>query len=325
MNLRVGILSTAHMHVGSYVHALGQHDRSEIVGFFDEDDARASAFATRTGLTRYATVNELLGGVDAVVITAENARHAELSIAASKAGKHVLCEKPLATSKADGEAMVAAAEAAGKVLMTAFPCRFHPAYARLKERVRAGDIGKIEAICATNRGTCPGGWFVDAALAGGGAMIDHTVHVADLVRDLLGEEPSTVHATTNNIMHGRDTEDCAMLTMTFPSGAFVTLDSSWSRPGNFKTWGDVTMNVVGEKGVIELDMFGQALDVYADTGRGLGLSGFGSDADALMVDSFVRACLEGAPVVTTGYDGLRAMEVALAAYESVRQLQPATV
>jgi predicted dehydrogenase len=318
--LRVGILSVAHMHVGSYVHGFGADPRTEIVGLFDHDAARAQAFGEKNGIPVFDCVDALLDACDAVCVCSENNHHAGYVVQAAGKGKHILCEKPLAATEDDATKIQQAVERADVVFMTAFPCRFSPAYARLKQRVDAGEIGRVRAICATNRGTCPGSWFVQKELSGGGAMIDHVVHVTDLIRDLLGEEPLRVQAQTGNNVYGKDWEDTAMVTMEFPSGIFATLDSSWSRPSGFKTWGDVTMTVVGENGTVELDMFGPSVGVYGE--GGYRSSAYGSDLDAAMVEAFIRACLGGAPVPTTMHDGLQAARVAMAGYRSVIEGQP---
>ena len=320
--LRVGILSTAHMHVASYVAAFGARPRAELVGAYDPDPERLAAFAEATGVRTYASADELLDLCDAVCIGSENNAHAEFVEIAARAGKAILCEKPLAANETDMTRIERAVTDAGVVLMTAFPCRFSPAYGRLKERIAKGEIGRVRAVMATNRGTNPGGWFVQREHSGGGAMIDHVVHVTDLLRDLLGE-PTRVQAQTGNNVYGQDWEDTAMVTMEWPDGTFATLDSSWSRPNGYKTWGDVTMTVVGEKGTIELDMFGPAVGVYGASGYRA--ASYGSDLDAAMVDSFVRACLDGTPVVTTMRDGLQAARVALAGYRSVEAGEPVAV
>lgn len=215
--------------------------------------------------------------------------------------------------------MERAVQASTSKFMTAFPCRFSPAYRRLAERVRSGEIGRIRGISATNRGRCPGGWFIKAELSGGGAMIDHVVHVTDLLRDLLAEEPALVQAQIGNNVYGQEWDDTAMLTIQFPSGIFATLDSSWSRPPTFKTWGDVTMTVTGENGVIELDMFGSGLDHYHEGAPNHSLVSYGTDLDAAMVTAFVEACLDGSEVPVTLHDGLQASRVALAGYVSARE------
>src|SRR5947209_20174941 len=97
--LRVGILSTAHMHVWSYVHALRAHPDAALVGVWDDVVARGEDFAQKTGLPFVGYIDDLLRDVDAVVIASENAAHADLCVRAAQAGKHILCQKPMATTE----------------------------------------------------------------------------------------------------------------------------------------------------------------------------------------------------------------------------------
>lgn len=325
MAIRVGFLSVAHMHAWGYAAGLKRDAGAELVGVWDEDPERCDSFARTHQIEAFATPAGLLHAVDAAVVTSENGKHAELVEAAAAKGRHVLCEKPLVIAEDQGRRVKEAVEGAGIKLMTAFPCRFSPAFQRLVQRVQAGDVGKIRAVCATNRGSCPFGWFVDVQASGGGSMIDHVVHVTDLLRVLLGEEVVTVHAQIGNNMYGEKWEDTAMLTLEFGSGIFATLDSSWSRPKSYKTWGDVSMNVVGESGVLELDLFAQQFDVYTAGKETHTVAGFGSDLDGALVAAFVKCIADDAPPPITMFDGLQAARVALAGYESVRQGLPVAV
>lgn len=322
MPLRVGILSAAHGHAWSYVSAFDKHPQTELVGIWDDCAERVEKFTQSTGKPGFATVEELLAHVDAVAIVSENKAHTALVVKAAKAGKAILCEKPLVTTEEEAKAMEAAVKETGVVFMTAFPCRFSPAYQSLKRRVQNGEIGKVVGICATNQGSCPFSWFIDVEKSGGGAMIDHVVHVTDLLRDLLGEDPARVQAQIGNNMYGQTWDDTAMVTLEFPSGVFATLDSSWSRPDSFKTWGGVTMNVVGEEGVIELDMFGQGLDHFHGGSKTHTMAGYGSNFDALMVQAFIEAAISNTTPPVTLHDGLQAARTAIAGYRSVREGQP---
>ncbi len=313
------------MHAYGYGNALNQIPEAVNVGVWDSDSERSRKFAERFNTQSFDSMDLLLSNVDAVIVTSENVEHARYGIAAAKAGKSVLCEKPLVTSEEDAQSLLDAVSLFGVVLMTAFPCRFSPAFQRLKERCATGEIGAIKAVCATNRGTCPHDWFVDRAKSGGGAMIDHTVHVADLLRDLLQSEVRQVHATTGNRMYGQEWEDTAMLSLTFENGVIATLDSSWSRPSSYKTWGDVTMTVVCESGVIELDMFTQSLDAYRNESMRHGMVGWGSDLDLLLTRAFVQSVGNRSEPPVTGQDGWKAAQVALAGYESVRSGQPVSL
>jgi len=184
----------------------------------------------------------------------------------------------------------------------------------------------IIAIRGTNRGRNPGGWFVDKALSGGGAVIDHTVHVADLNRVLLGKEAVEVHAEIDNGFYHQDFDDTGFLTISYDGGAFATPYTSWSRPKNYPTWGDVTLQIMGSGGVADVDLFAQSVAQYDAANNSVGWPGWGSDLDRLMVLDWLRACRGETPTtIATGIDGLRALEVALAAYRSAEAKQPVTV
>lgn len=323
--VKIGLVSTAHLHVDSYAAQLAQLPNAEVVGLWDDVAERRARKAAQYGCSEASELDALLERCDAVVICSENAKHRAFTEAAAKAGKHVLCEKPLATTPEDARAMVDACEAAGVQLMTAFPCRFSPAFQQLLSTVQSGGLGDILAVRGTNRGKCPGGWFIDKALSGGGAVTDHTVHVTDLLRVLLGQECKTVYCEMDNrVLHG-GFEDTGFLTLNFTNGVFATLDCSWSRPKTFPTWGDVTLGVTGTKGVVELDMFAQESVLYDDKNGRVSYLGWGSSIDEGLVAAFVRAVESGEPVPITGVDGLRAVEVVEAAYESARTSQPAAV
>lgn len=313
------------MHAFGYAHAAAKHDEVEIVGVWDADPERGQRFAEQTGQARIETADALLEASEAVVICSENVLHAEYGERAARAGCHLLIEKPLVTDEAAGWRLLDTAREAGVTLMTAFPCRYAPAFDRLRTAVREGSFGRLVAVCSTNRGSCPFGWFTEPHLSGGGAMIDHVVHVADLLRAALGRDPARVYAKTRNGIYARDWEDVAMLTLEYEDGLFATLDSSWSRPKSYKTWGDVTMNAVFEHAVIELDLFNQHIDVFRNETMRHTLAGYGSDLDRLLVDDFVRCVREGTPPPVTGEDGLAAARVALAGYRSAAQGTPVTL
>jgi predicted dehydrogenase len=319
--MRIGFLSVAHMHAYGYAPALAARQDAVISGVWDDDPTRATAFAVRFNTKTHADPNALLAESDAVVICSENKRHAEMIEWAARAGTHVLCEKPLVTTMDEADRVRKAADSSGIVVMTSFPCRYSPAFARLVARVTNGDIGEVKAICSTNHGMCPFGWFVEQDKSGGGAMMDHTVHVADLLRALLHSEPTEVYAQTGNNMYSQEWDDTAMLHIKFANGVFASLDASWSRPKGYKTWGDVKMNVVGEKGVIELDLFAQAFDVYTDHHW---LAGYGSGLDDLLIEDFITGIHAGKAPISVE-DGIAASKIAIAGYESAKTGQPISV
>lgn len=309
------MVSVAHMHAGSYASYLGKRPGAELVGVWDSEPGRGKEFAQTWGLNPFQDLDALIHASDALVICSENTKHAELIRQCALAGKPIICEKPLAAGREQVDEIRRTLEETGVMLMTAFPCPFSPTFQRLQQRVAAGEIGKVLAVSATNRGRCPFGWFVEPSLSGGGAMIDHVVHVTDLLRRLLKEDPARVTAQIGNNMYGQEWDDTAHLTIDFPSGVFATLDSSWSRHQNYKTWGDVNLRVTGEKGVIEVELFGQGLTVTTEKEW---LRGTGSDLDGLMIEEFLSAIQEGRQPSVTAEDGLKASEVALMGYESAK-------
>ncbi len=325
--VKIGMMSFAHMHAGSYAHSIVSRPDLELVGIADHDKLRAEATAKQFETKAFESYEALLSapGLDAVVICPENRRHRELTEMAAKAGKHILCEKPLATTVSDAEVMIAACKSAGVQLMTAFPCRYAPVMQRLKAAIDTGSVGNILAMRGTNRGRNPGGWFIDQAESGGGATIDHTVHVTDLMRWMLKDEVKEVYCEMSNGISHADFDDVGFLSLTFQKGVFGTLDASWSRPKSYPTWGDVTMEVVTDTGTITMDMFSQNLVLFSDKTNSVSWHNWGSSSDDAMVGAFAKAVAEGSPVPITGEDGLRAAEVAIAAYHSAEAKAPITL
>ncbi|MBC8135751.1 MAG: Gfo/Idh/MocA family oxidoreductase [Fibrella sp.] len=336
MPLRIGILSFAHPHANSYASQIQALPGVELAGIADHDTYRADAMAAQYGVPAFPSYRSLLntGEVDAVIVCSENIQHRELVELSAEYGKAILCEKPLATTIADGEAMIAACENAGVRLYTAFPCRFHPAYTRLRQTVHDGGLGTLLGARTSNHGVKPGGWFTNTDLSGGGAAMDHTVHVVDLLRDLTKSEPVKVYAQINNRINHAAFDDVSLLTITFANGFFATLDGSWSRPKSFWNWGDVTMSLTGTGGTAHLDMFAQSHMVFSDkVGRPAQVN-WGDDMDRHLISAFVGAATGGepplplpggAPPIATGTDGLRATRVALAAYRSAASGEVATI
>ena len=266
-------------------------------------------------------------GLDGVIICSENANHRPMVEAAAGKVGHILCEKPIASNAEDGQAIIDICAQTNTKLQIAFPVRFSPTIQWLKEKVTSGDLGKIYAVQATNHGSMPGGWFVDKALSGGGAVIDHTVHVIDLLRWFWGTEVTEVYAEVGHeLLHpGLGADDVGMLSFTLANGIYGTLDTSWSRPPSYTTWGDVKIEVTAEKGVIFVDAFRQHLAVSSNKSGKTQWVGWGSNMDLGLVRDFVEMIRNGSEPSISGTDGLRALEVALAAYRSAELGEPVAV
>ncbi len=324
MASRIGIISFAHLHAHSYATRCNEIEDIEFVGIWDDDAERGKEAAKTYETEFFASRDALLdAGLDGVIVTTENARHKENVLAAAEAGVDVLCEKPISVSVPDAQEMIDACSKAKVQLMISFPCRYSPAFGRALETVRAGELGEILCIKGTNRGRNPGGWFNDLELAGGGAVMDHTVHVVDLMRVLLEDEPCKVYAEIDTMFNpDLECDDAGLLTISFEGGCVSTLDASWSRPPHYPIWGDATMCVIGTGGNCWVDLFVEHLDIYRNEDSSYVWGPYGYNTDTGVVRDFARCAESGEPVPITGYDGLKAMEVALGAYESARTGQP---
>ncbi len=249
-----------------------------------------------------------------------NNMHAEYTIRAFKAGKHVLCEKPMATTIADCEAMIAAGKAARKQLMVAYRCQYDPLNLAAMRLMRAGTLGKPRILHAnmgkqTDLNVPADKWRLDGTMSGGGALLDMGIYGVNAQRYLLGEEPVEVRAwafTDKSDPRFRTVEDLIAWQMRFPSGAIGEGSTSFSQPGTM-AWQAVCENgrIVADPGcfyngnrlslvgtrmpappIVEIDQFAREMDWMADVVRGR------------------------APMVSPGEEGLQDMWLMLAMLES---------
>ena len=329
--MKIGIMSFAHHHAESYIGNLRSIPGVDLIGIADDDLERGQQNAQQFDTHLFPNYEALLTEKpDGVLVCSENNNHRTLVEMAAQAGAHVLCEKPLATTREDAQAMIDACREAGVILMTAFPMRFSAPMQQLKARLDAGDLGQIYCINSTNQGEMPiahRAWFVDKALAGGGAMMDHIVHLADIFNWFFGRDVASVYAQSNHILHADtvDVETGGLVMLQYANGLFLTIDSSWSKPLNYPTWGGLTMELVSERGLTVVDAFSQNLNVFQQTPPSNHWAYWGSDMNQAMVEEFVAAIREGRETAVTGEDGLFALEVVLAAYESAASGNPKNI
>jgi predicted dehydrogenase len=325
----MGMMSFAHLHAEAYIGNLRAIPDVEMIGIADDNIERGQRFASQFNAHLFPNYAALLNEApDGVVICCENNRHRELVEMALSAGvKNILCEKPLATNLEDAAAIVNAVKAAGARLMTAFPVRFSTPIREAKSLIDAGKLGKIYGINATNQGENPGyhrDWFVDKRLSGGGAVMDHTVHVVDVLRWIFKSEIAEIYAEVDNLFRapGLDLDTAGILMITFANGIFVGLDCSWSRPNYYPTWGNVKMDFVGERGLVTVDVFKQSHTTYSHPVKRPLWDYWGSDINQGMIDEFAASIRENRDPLITGYDGMKAVEAVIAAYLSAETHQP---
>ena len=213
--VRWGILSTANIGVRKVIPAIGKAERCEVVAIASRDGERAARVADELGIPRaHGGYEALLSDpdVDAVYIPLPNSQHAAWTIAAARAGKHVLCEKPLAMTPAEAEEMVRACATEGILLMEAFMYRLHPSWEAVRELVASGRIGRLRAVQS---------WFSyfnddpkdirNVAELGGGALYDIGCYSINLSRMLFEGEPTGIEASVTRDATGTDVLTSAML------------------------------------------------------------------------------------------------------------------
>jgi predicted dehydrogenase len=327
--LGVAMLGCAHTpHAWSYARALTASPQAELLGVFDPSEQRAESLIRDFSVPYYSHAAELveLPGAAAVIVCSETVEHQRLVEMAAACGRHVLCEKPLATTLDGARAMVAACAASGVQLHTAFVSRFHPLVVRTRAAVRAGDLGELVGMVGGNRGRPPlpphyPDWITDPARCGGGALLDHSVHLTDVMRHISGQEVSRVSAEVGALLWDCGVDDVAVMSLVFDGGAVATVDPSWSVPANNPWDYDFFLRVVGTRGSLSVDDVAGSLRVVGNGAPGMRLVPIGIDADALLVAGFVASVQAGEILepCATGEDGLRAVEVALAGYASADQ------
>ncbi len=268
--LKIGIVGNGGI---SGCHVTGYQaipDRAEIYALCDINRDRAMALASRLGIPAervFTDVHEMvkLKELDAVDVCTWNNGHAECTIAALNAGKHVLCEKPMAINAKQAKEMQDAAEKNGKHLQIGFVRRFGNDMEVLKNIEKDGFFGDIyyAKVNYTRRNGCPGGWFSDSSRSGGGPLIDLGVHVIDFSRYLMGNhKPVSVYGITFDKLKNRpdirkaggyfssdassseiyDVEDLAVGLIRFDNGSVISIDAAFS------------LNQAGDKG--DMEFFG---------------------------------------------------------------------
>lgn len=268
--------------------------------------------------------------VDAIDICTPNSLHAPIAIAAARAGKHVIVEKPMATTLADADAMVGAAREAGVTLMVAHNLRFVPIYQAIQKAMAEGTIGAPFSARGIFMHAGPeefwgatSSWFWQEQDAGGGSLLDMGIHMIDLLRWIIGRPVLEVTAMTSRVSRPTFADDNAMLVMRMEGDVLASVQSSWSA----RPFPDRQIAIHGELGHIAMGRSAEEpLVINLKEGEGsrkvipevLATSPVGDP-----FASFVRSIQAGIEPPVTGEDGRETLAVALAAYQSAHTGQVA--
>lgn len=340
--LKIGVIGVGNIS-NEHIQAYLKNPNVELYAFCDINKTQLKMMAEKYGVTRtFTDKDEMLAlpELDAVSVCTWNSEHAPCTIAALNAGKHVLCEKPMATTVEEAIAMKEAAERNGKLLQIGFVRRFGNDCEVLQDFIQQDFLGEIYYAKATylRRNGNPMGWFGDVSRSGGGPLIDLGVHVIDLTRYLMGNpKPVSVYGVTFRKLGNRselkdqkdyvsasatdhdicDVEDMATAMVRYDNGAVLSVETSFSL--NLKK-PQGTIELFGTKGGARLD---PELELYTD------INGYMADVnlcsptalsfDGLFqkeIDHFADCILHGTPCRAPAQDGIDIMRILRAIYKS---------
>ena len=325
--MKVGIVGVGFM---GTTHASGWAETSaEIVGFTAETEKEAGTVASQYRTKVYSSLEDMLPDVDVVDICSPTHLHYEMALKAAAAGKHVVCEKPLARTTQQAQKIVKACREAGVQLLVAHVVRFFPEYAMAHAAVAEGQIGR-PGVIRLHRGSYrpkkpAGNWFLDEVKSGG-ILMDLMIHDYDYASWLAGEVES-VFAQRVTEHHIEAPVDYGLVVLTHRSGTLSHISGAWAYPPpTFRT----KLEIAGDKGLIEFDSEGTApiqnLIIKASSSDApdvaLPSSPVSESPYTTQIKEFYHTLVDGTPSRISAADGLHAVQIAEAALESAHSGQP---
>jgi predicted dehydrogenase len=321
------IVGLGRLAINQILPAFAKCEKSKVVAFVTGSREKGEKLAARYGVNpkniyNYQNYEALRENpeVDVVYVVLPNGMHAEYTIRAAQAGKHVLSEKPMANTPKDCEEMVRAAREANRKLMVAYRVRYEPYNQTLIKLCRDGELGQIKVVVSDhgfNIGD-PTQWRLKKDLAGGGSLMDIGIYALQAARYTTGEEPVEVNAmefTDRNDPRFKEVEDTINFQLRFPSGALAQCTSSYGYAGQNR------IRVVGTRGWAELEPATSYTGLRmrlrkgsATEERDLGQR----DHFAAEMDHLSDCVMSDKPPLTPGEEGLRDLRIMMAIYEAAR-------
>jgi predicted dehydrogenase len=321
------IVGLGNLSINQILPAFAKSEKSKCVAFVSGHPDKARKLAARYGVAEKA-IYDYQGydaiknnpEIDVVYVVLPNSMHAEYTIRALKAGKHVLCEKPMANTPADCQAMIDAAKQAGRRLMVAYRCRYEPFNQEMIRMAREQELGPVKVIVADhgfNIGD-PTQWRLKKDMAGGGSMMDIGIYSLQAARYITGEEPVEVAAmnyTTPGDERFKEVEEATNFQLRFPSGVLANCTSSYGYSGQNR------YRVITAKGWFELEPATSynGLRMYVRRGNVLEERSLPvRDHFAAEMDHLSGCVMDGKEPLTPGEEGLRDIKLIMATYEAAR-------
>jgi UDP-N-acetylglucosamine 3-dehydrogenase len=291
----------------NHVRVFQELPQTELVGICDVNTERVSALAKELKIEGYTDSNQLLKreDLDAVSICTWTTAHAEESTRALNAGKHVLVEKPIASTVPEAKKIVKLAKKKGLHLMVGFIERFNPGVQRVKEAINEGKIGTLVSATARRVSQWP------ERLGDIGVVKDTAIHDIDVMRYIFGEDPVAVYAKVGNLRHTKF-EDYAQIMLSYKDNKTAFIETNWLTP--YKTR---SLIVTGSEAIISLDYLTQKITIET-AGQTLTPRYEWKEPLKLELQHFADSILNNKEPLVTGVDGLKALMIAEAALKSTR-------
>lgn len=343
MAIGFGIIGTG-MIANFHAAAIGEISGAKLLGCFNPTVEKANAFGEKYGCTAHTQLKDMLAdpAIDVVTVCSPSGAHLEPGLAAAKAGKHVLIEKPLEVTLPRCDKLIAACDAAGVQLGTIFPSRYHPAAIQLKKAVDAGRFGVVSLADAYvkwyrsqayyDSGAWRGTWKLD----GGGALMNQAIHTVDLLLWLMGPvEQVTAQAATRS--HQRiEVEDVVVATLKFASGALGVIEATTGAyPGALKKIeiaGHTGSAILEEETLVQWQFAKEKKSdesILAELSKKTESGGGAGDPSAIkhvahreLFKDFLRSIKAGKPNNIDGREGRRSVELILAIYKAAKTNRP---
>ncbi len=323
MATRVAVIGVGSMGK-NHARVYNELPEAELAAVSDANPTVAQTIGTQFGTASFTDYRELLAQVkpEAVTIAVPTAMHEEVALAALEAGADVLVEKPIAATLEEGQRIIDRARELNRKLMVGHIVRFNPALQALKQKLQAGELGRIFQIFCRRAGPFP------ARIRDVGVVVDLAPHDVDIMRFLTGMDPERVYAETEQRIH-TDHEDLLFGMLRFPEGITGALEINWLTPTKVRE-----VLVLGERGLFRVDDLVQDLYFFenaqaaADNYPALRVLKGVSEGSMVRyslqryeplkaeLQAFLKAVRGEAPVAVTGEDGLKALRLALALVES---------
>ena len=321
------IVGLGNLSINEILPAFARCEHSKVVALVSGHPDKAARLAARYGVSpkaiyNYQNYDSIRDNpqIDVVYIVLPNGMHAEYTIKAHQAGKHVLSEKPMANTPADCEAMIEAAQKANRKLMVAYRCRYEPFNQEMIKIARSQEFGPIKVIVADHGFSIgdPSQWRLKKDLAGGGSLMDIGIYSLQATRYITGEEPTEVNAMMYNTpgdVRFKEVEETINFQLRFPSGALANCSSSYGYSGENR------YRVIGTKGWFELEPAtgyrGQRMRIRRwDVTEEKDIQPV--DHFAAEMDHMSQCVMKDISPLTPGEEGLKDLKVMMAIYEAAR-------